>query len=58
MSKKMKSDAAPADSTPFFARYLEGQDDSRDKLNPNGAEALKDEGRQTLKYPSDRDEWD
>jgi len=32
-------------SLPFFARFLEGQDTSKDKL-------------QTLKYPSDRDEWD
>lgn len=56
MSTKMKSDEAPADSTPFFARYLEGQHENRDKLNQNGADALKDEGRQTLKYPSDRDE--
>jgi Serine endopeptidase inhibitors len=32
-------------SVPFFARFLEGQDRS--------------EGRaQTLKYPSDSDEWD
>lgn len=30
---------------PFFARFLEGQD--RSKSLP-----------QTLKYPSDRDEWD
>lgn len=30
---------------PFFARFLEGQDTSKDKA-------------QTLKYPSDRDEWD
>jgi hypothetical protein len=56
MSTKMKSDAAQADSTPFFARYLEGQHENRDKLNQNGAAAPKDEGRQTLKYPSDRDE--
>lgn len=32
-------------SLPFFARFLEGQDTS------NGV-------AQTLKYPSDRDEWD
>lgn len=57
MSTKMKSDAAPAESTPFFARYLEGQDEKRDKLNQTGADAPKDEGRMTLKYPSDRDEW-
>jgi hypothetical protein len=32
-------------SLPFFARFLEGQDKSK---GPN----------QTLKYPSDQDEWD
>ena len=32
-------------SQPFFARFLESQ------------EAVKD-ARQTLKYPSDRDEWE
>lgn len=32
-------------SLPFFARFLEGQDAA---IGPN----------QTLKYPSDRDEWD
>ena len=58
MSTKMKSDEAPADSTPFFARYLEGQHENRDELNQNSADAPKDDGRQTLKYPSDRDEWE
>lgn len=57
MSTKINSDVAPAESTPFFARYLEGQFEQRDNLNQNGADALKDEGRMTLKYPSDRDEW-
>jgi serine endopeptidase inhibitor I10-like protein len=32
-------------SLPFFARFLEGQETAK---GPN----------QTLKYPSDRDEWD
>jgi hypothetical protein len=32
-------------SRPFFARFLEGQDTSTVSF-------------QTLKYPSDRDEWD
>lgn len=32
-------------SLPFFARFLEGQDNSKD-------------ARMTLKYPSDRDEID
>jgi hypothetical protein len=31
-------------SLPFFARFLEGQDTAK--------------GAQTLKYPSDQDEWD
>ena len=32
-------------SLPFFARFLEGQDPTKNSF-------------QTLKYPSDRDEWD
>ena len=32
-------------SLPFFARFLEGQESSKST-------------NQTLKYPSDRDEWD
>ena len=36
-----------ASSLPFFTRFLEGQ-------NEAGEESL----NQTLKYPSDRDEWD
>ena len=35
----------PESSEPFFARFLEGQDNSKDRLL-------------TLKYPSDRDEID
>ena len=35
----------PESSEPFFARFLEGQDSSKDRLL-------------TLKYPSDRDEID
>jgi hypothetical protein len=57
MSTKTKSDAVPADSTPFFARFLEGQHENRDELNQNNADGPKDDGR-SLKYPSDRDEWD
>jgi hypothetical protein len=34
---------APEKSEPFFARFLEGQDSSKDSF-------------MTLKYPSDRDE--
>jgi hypothetical protein len=51
--KQDKTASAKQDSTqqegslPFFTRFLEGQDDAGDQsLN------------QTLKYPSDRDEWD
>lgn len=36
---------APESSEPFFARFLEGQDRSKESLL-------------TLKYPSDRDEID
>jgi hypothetical protein len=36
---------APETSEPFFARFLEGQEASKGLA-------------QTLKYPSDRDEWD
>ena len=35
----------PESAEPFFARFLEGQDSSKDRLL-------------TLKYPSDRDEID
>jgi len=35
----------PESSEPFFARFLEGQDSSKDSF-------------MTLKYPSDRDEID
>lgn len=38
--------------TPFFARFLEGQN-TESKMNAAKPEA----GRGTLKYPSDRDEW-
>lgn len=41
-----------ANETPFFARFLEGQDAAK-PLNAAKPEA----GRETLKYPSDRDEW-
>jgi hypothetical protein len=38
--------------TPFFARFLEGQETGRtlDAAKPGA-------NRETLKYPSDRDEW-
>ena len=37
---------------PFFARFLEGQDTER-QANASEPKA----NRETLKYPSDRDEW-
>lgn len=47
MKDKTESRAPEASeqSLPFFARFLEGQDTSKDSL-------------MTLKYPSDRDEID
>ena len=44
MRDKTESNA-PENSEPFFARFLEGQDSSKDSF-------------MTLKYPSDRDEID
>lgn len=43
--------AQESTSLPFFARFLEGQEAS----TPHDAAAIKPS--QTLKYPSDRDEW-
>jgi serine endopeptidase inhibitor I10-like protein len=47
MSDKTKSPSPEnsEQSRPFFARFLEGQEWS-------------EVSKQTLKYPSDRDEWD
>ena len=45
MRDKTESPAPEEHSVPFFARFLEGQEKSK---GPN----------QTLKYPSDWDEWD
>jgi Serine endopeptidase inhibitors len=47
MKEKIESPAPETSeqSLPFFARFLEGQDSSKDS-------------RMTLKYPSDRDEID
>jgi len=39
----------PSGSLPFFARFLEGQDNARQTAPQQGM---------TLKYPSDRDEWE
>ena len=45
MRDKSESTESQESTRPFFARFLEGQESSKD-IN------------QTLKYPSDRDEWD
>ena len=51
--KQNKNGSTPQDSLPqegslpFFTRFLEGQND-----------AGRQSSKQTLKYPSDRDEWD
>jgi len=45
MSDKFDSPQSSEQSLPFFARFLEGQDTSKDSF-------------MTLKYPSDRDEDD
>jgi hypothetical protein len=46
-------DSTKASETPFFARFLEGQ---HTEAKPDAAN---DEASiMTLKYPSDRDEWD
>lgn len=69
MSKKKS--AAPADSTPFFARYLEGQvasgQTSAEVRSSRGGAYAKAKAKasakasrpplMTLKYPSDKDEW-
>ncbi|HEX8422446.1 MAG TPA: microviridin/marinostatin family tricyclic proteinase inhibitor [Pyrinomonadaceae bacterium] len=47
------NDSPKNSETPFFARFLEGQ---HAEAKPDAAN---DEAViQTLKYPSDRDEWD
>jgi Serine endopeptidase inhibitors len=56
-TNKRERIAAPAPESaenivPFFARYLEGQEAAAQHAErPVGI------GNQTLKYPSDRDEW-
>ena len=40
----------PEGSLPFFTRFLESQDNTERSAAKHPA--------QTLKYPSDRDEWD
>lgn len=49
--------ARPAGSLPFFARFLEGQN-REGYPNEEGLLQASPEKRMTLKYPSDRDEWD
>jgi hypothetical protein len=53
--RNQKEQAAPpsdaAAATPFFARFLEAQHGGDAGTKPTAA-------NQTLKYPSDRDEWD
>jgi len=41
---------------PFFARFLETQEASEGEAFPQVKTSVK--AGQTLKYPSDRDEWD
>lgn len=54
LTEKAKTDDSQKKSeTPFFARFLEGQHTE----TPAGA-ANDEAVFQTLKYPSDRDEWD
>lgn len=68
---RKKKSAAPADSTPFFARYLEGQvgsgQTSAEVRSSRGGAYAKAKAKasakaprpplMTLKYPSDKDEW-
>lgn len=64
MSRRKKPDAVPAGSSmPFFARYLEGQEDSEaagsarvESRNDIAYRKAKGGPFQTLKFPSDSDE--
>jgi hypothetical protein len=48
-----RRDSVPAEgSLPFFARFLESQS------SEDGILQAAPERKQTLKYPSDRDEWE
>jgi hypothetical protein len=49
--------ASERGSLPFFARFLEGQHGD-DHPTTGGALQLSSERAMTLKYPSDRDEWE
>jgi len=57
----MKSAERDKTETPFFARYLEGQEFLHVKTDVKAGQTLKypsdlDESEHTLKYPSDNDE--
>ncbi len=45
-------------SVPFFARFLEGQNNAHPQAANGGGDSNQDQLLQTLKYPSDRDEDD
>jgi hypothetical protein len=47
------NDSQKKNEAPFFARFLEGQHAETPAGAPNDEAVF-----QTLKYPSDRDEWD
>lgn len=49
--------APPTGSLPFFARFLEGQHGDNYPTTDGGLQAAP-ERPMTLKYPSDRDEWE
>ena len=54
---KTRGDSAPSAGTlPFFARFLEGQSGGEGSVESILQAAP--ERKQTLKYPSDRDEWE
>lgn len=59
MKRKKKQDAA-GNSTPFFARYLEGQEETRSARVEGRKDIAYKKAESavlaTLKYPSDRDE--
>jgi len=51
-----RDSTTPAESLPFFARFLEGQ--NSEGRGADGVLQSATERRKTLKYPSDRDEWE
>jgi hypothetical protein len=51
--ENIQDESSRRSETPFFARFLEGQH-AESKPHMAGDEA----SFMTLKYPSDRDEWD